>query len=373
MSGSKEKITIIAVGDIFLGEHPVTLNHGVNSIVKVKGCDFLFSAVSEYLAGGDIVCGNLEGIISPKKNDEKGIEYEIFWGQPECASALQSAGFNCLFIANNHFAQHGPDAIKRTCRLLDDNHIKWTGYHSETPTMPAPVIFSICNLRVALLAYCESQQYHLDTPMLPIINYDVIRKQIELLKSDCDIIILSLHWGDEFIEYPSPQQIDLARSLIDLGVHLILGHHSHTVQGIERYKHGLIAYSLGSFVKDLWPVKLRESIILRCTLTRTGVECYELTPIFIKKDYKPVFYAGEEGERFLNHIKKLSARLDAYNPLQDASRMHKDYLKDVKKLLISDRIGTLVHYITHLFKYDPSLLINNIRMMVMRRLYGRNL
>ena len=373
MSRSTEKITIVAVGDIFLGEHPVTLNHGVNSIIKAKGCDFLFSGVSKYLTDGDLVCGNLEGIISPKKPHKKGIEYEIFWGQPECAPGLRSAGFNCLFLANNHTAQHGRDALERTRQLLKSNQIKWTGYNSEMPSTPTPATFCIRGLRVALLAYCETQQYHLDTSILPLIDYDVIKKQIDVLKSDFDVIILSLHWGDEFIDYPSPAQIDLARSVIDMGVHIVLGHHSHIVQGIERYKQGLIAYSLGSFVKDLWPKKLRESIILRCELSRLGVERYELTPIFINEDYQPVFYVGKEGEKFINHIKKLSEMLNAYDAQHDASRLHERYVSDVKSLLLRDRASTLFHYITHLFKYEPSMLLSNVRIMVMRRINGKNL
>jgi poly-gamma-glutamate synthesis protein (capsule biosynthesis protein) len=366
-------VSVVAVGDIFLGEHPVTLNHGVNSVAKAKGCDAIFSAINQNIMSGDIVCGNLEGIISPKKPQEKGFKSKIYWGNPGCAAALRSAGFNCLFLANNHTAQHGRDALERTCRLLDRHKINWTGYNSADFSMPIPATFEVQGCRVAMLAYCETQQYQQDVPMLPMINYNIIKRQVLALKNESDIIIVSLHWGDEFIDYPSPGQIELAHSIIDLGVRLIVGHHSHTVQGIERYNHGLIAYSMGSFVKDLWPQKLRESVVLKCELSALGVGRYELTPVLINKYYQPEIYQGEKSERFLRRISQLSYRLKKYDPQKDAVRMNERYARDVKRLLLKDRAATFMHYLRYFFKYSPILLLENVSIIIMRRVFGKNI
>jgi gamma-polyglutamate biosynthesis protein CapA len=366
-----DTVTIVAVGDIFLGDHPVTLNHGVNSMIKKRGCDYLFKKVSRYLRSGDIVCGNLEGIVSPKKPGEIGIEYEIFWGQPECAPSLQLAGFNCLFLANNHTAQHGKDALERTCSLLNSHNIKWTGFNADAPMMPIPAMFNIRGIKVAVLAYCETQQYHLDRLFLPRLDYDIIKTQVDNLKNECDIIILSLHWGDEFIDYPSPTQIDLAHSIIDMGVNIILGHHSHTVQGIEQYKHGLIAYSLGSFVKDLWPRKLRESIVLKCELSPQRVKRYEIWPVLINKQYQPEPYQREKGDKFLKRIAKLSDKLKVIGGTKYACKER--YIREVNRLLLRDRVGTLLHYLTNIYKYDLVMLIKNVRMIIMRRVKGKNM
>ncbi len=364
-------VKIVAVGDLFLGEHPVTLGHGVNSIVKSKGCDFLFSKISEHLKGGDIVCGNLEGIISPKEKDETGVRSAIFWGEPECAMAMKSTGFNCLFLANNHTAQHGMDALKRTCHLLDIQNIKWTGFNPSAIDSPKPALFEIRGIRVGILAYCETQQYHLDTPVLPLINLDNIKRDIKLLKEYSDIVIISLHWGDEFIDYPSPEQIQLAHEIIDAGVHLVLGHHSHTIQGIERYKNGLIAYSLGSFVKDLWQRKLRESIILRCELSLKGIEKFEIVPVFINNQYQPEFYEREAGLKFYEKVEALSSEIHQLN-LDSSAKIGKKYVQDVERLLIKDRFETLIHYMANIFRYDRGLLLENVILMLKRRIYRRN-
>lgn len=365
-------VKITAVGDIFLGEHPVTLGHGVNSVVKRKGCDFLFSNVKEHLNSGDIVCGNLEGIISPKMKNENSIRSNIFWGEPECAGALKSAGFNCLFLANNHTAQHGKDALKRTCDLLDENTIKWTGFNSVNPYSPLPALFQIRGVRVALVAYCQTQQYNLNTPILPSANFNNIKKDVDELRKNCDIIVVSLHWGDEFIDYPSPSQVQLARNIIDLGVHLVLGHHSHTMQGVEHYNSGLILYSLGSFVKDLWPLKLRESVILKCELSSQGIKDFTMVPIIINKHYQPEIYKGEAGKNSLKRVESLSKKI-MHHDSTDHKHVGEQYLKDVKKLLIKDRIETLLHYILHIFQYDKRLLLKNMLLMLKRRISRKNI
>lgn len=370
---SEKSVRIIAVGDIFLGEHPVTLGHGVTTVARKNSCDFLFEKVRDYLQDGDIVCGNLEGIISPKLQNETGINSEIFWGEPKCAEAIKKAGFNCLFLANNHTAQHGKDALERTCALLDSNNIQWTGYNSSGAAMPIPAIFKTNGLTTGLLAYCDTQQYHLDTPVLPIIKVSNIKQNIEALKKKCDLVVVSLHWGDEFIDYPSPSQVEQAHAIIDAGADLILGHHSHTMQGIEHYKNGLIVYSLGSFIKDLWPRKLRESAIFQCELSVSGVKSVNLVPIIIhKKNHRPEFYQGTAGEKYLADIKNRSQAIKDQLDT-DTSLLIKKYSNDVKKLLFRDRIGTVLHYLFNIFRYDKKILFENVKLMVKRRMSGRNM
>ncbi|MDW7774303.1 MAG: CapA family protein [Desulfobulbaceae bacterium] len=366
-----KSIRLVAVGDIFLGEHPVTLGHGVTSISRQYGCDFLFEKIKSYLEG-DIVCGNLEGIISPKNPEEKGILKEIFWGDPTCAGAMREAGINCLFLANNHTAQHGRDALQRTCDLLDENDLKWTGFNPANPIRPIPAIFKVNGFTTSLLAYCDTQQYKLDTPLLPLIDFDNIKQDIDKAKTEADIIIISLHWGDEFINYPSPYQVELAHKIIDAGAHLILGHHPHIMQTVEQYKHGLIAYSLGSFIKDLWPRKLRESTILRCEINASGITKFDLVPILIhKKFHRPELYEGKAGKEYLAGVYSLSGQLEARNT-QDILTQEIQYSKDVKQVLFHDRVATILHYFLNIHRYDKQLLFENVQLMVQRRLAGKN-
>jgi poly-gamma-glutamate synthesis protein (capsule biosynthesis protein) len=109
--------------------------------------------------------------------------------------------------------------------------------------------------------------------------------------------------------YPSPGQIDLAHRLIDAGATLILGHHSHTMQAVERYHGGLIAYSLGMFqFEPRWPHNIsREAIMLSVDLHGDGVVGeHRVTPLIIDDDCVPHPAEGVADENILAFLAELS-------------------------------------------------------------------
>jgi poly-gamma-glutamate synthesis protein (capsule biosynthesis protein) len=370
----ESKITITAVGDIFLGEHPVTLGHGVTSVARKKGPEFLFDNVRHLIKDSDIACANLEGIISPKLDSENTINQKIFWGDPSCTSALKNAGFNCLFLANNHTAQHGADALLRTCNLLDENEIQWTGFDPDNMGASKPARFEIKGVKISFLAYCDTQQYRLNEKILPIMDLDQMIEDIQQEKQYCDFLVFGLHWGDEFIDYPSKEQVETARALIDAGVNLIIGTHSHRLQGMEKYKNGLIIYSLGSFIKDLWPKKLRYSLILSLIIDGKDIVDYKITPIRITKNHRPEVLPQKPAERLLNDFDHLSKKISNLDLDQaQAQTWQENYENDVEKLLRMDRMSTALYYLTHVHRYDKRLLAQNVSLMVKRRLYKKNI
>ena len=100
--------------------------------------------------------------------------------------------------------------------------------------------------------------------------------------------MVSVHWGEEFIQEPAPSEIRLARRLVDAGATLVIGHHPHVLRGIERYGDGCIVYSLGNFVCDMvWDDTLRTSMVFECELTPAGVRDVRLVPVFINDDFQP--------------------------------------------------------------------------------------
>jgi poly-gamma-glutamate synthesis protein (capsule biosynthesis protein) len=135
-----------------------------------------------------------------------------------------------------------------------------------------------------------------------------ISADISSIKKYCDVVIVSLHWGTENAFYPSPKQIDLAHSLIDHGATLILGHHPHIIQGIETYKNGLIAYSLGNFQFDpgLSQSQTSDSMILSVSFNKSGLEGYSVCPVVIDADFLPGVSEGQEKDEFLGRLDAIS-------------------------------------------------------------------
>jgi poly-gamma-glutamate synthesis protein (capsule biosynthesis protein) len=124
-------------------------------------------------------------------------------------------------------------------------------------------------------------------------------------------VIVSLHWGIENVLHPSPMQQTLGRRCIDAGASVILGHHPHRLQGIERYRQGLIFYSLGNFNFMPCGVGLSPhpewSAVADITLSGEGDPVYELVPLTIDDDYCPrPMDSKREIEAFRSHMADLS-------------------------------------------------------------------
>jgi hypothetical protein len=108
----------------------------------------------------------------------------------------------------------------------------------------------------------------LDTPHMNFYRDSVTGEDLAAIQtSNAPVKIVSIHWGDEYSHYPSPEQIELAHRLVDHGACLVLGHHPHVVQGVESYRNAVIAYSLGNFIFDMdWSERTRSSILLKAEI-----------------------------------------------------------------------------------------------------------
>lgn len=361
-------VKFVAVGDLFMGEHPVTSGHGVDSVVSEKGPDFPFMHVNSTLKGGDIVLGNLEGVISDKGRSPNNFMSNCFRGRPQVAAALAKAGFTAMTLANNHTMQHGNQPLRDTVALLAASGIESTGINEDNPNSASPIIVNRNGISVAIFGYCcISQQYHLDFPVVCRGASENILSDIEALRTKVDFVVVSLHWGDEFVDSPSPGQMRLGRKLIDAGVDLIIGHHSHVLQGVERYKHGLIVYSLGSFVKDLWKQNMRESIIFECALTKNGIGTVRYIPICINGQYQPEVLTGNAAQNILGRVDRLSRRLEQED-LADSEAIERQYSELVAQRARRDRFDTYLYYLRNFFMYDPVKLLKNISTVIRRRI-----
>lgn len=288
-------IELVAVGDVMLAR-------GVNKKIKQFGPTYPFRKIQEIISKADIAFCNLECAISLRASGK--FEHNNFCIKPEDAEGLSFAGFDVVSLANNHMFDCEKKGILSTMEFLTKEKIKFTGAGKTTKHAIRPVIFDLKNIRVGFLAFCA---YPMDWIILKeddpaIAFYDSSRaiEAIEKLKKKADVIVVSLHWGDEYKKNPTPSQINIAHQLINAGAHLILGHHPHVLQGIEEYKGGIIIYSLGNFVFDQRKKETRKSMILKAKLSRNGVEEYSTLPIEIV-DFRP---------RIIEEIPKKTEEID---------------------------------------------------------------
>ena len=279
-----EDASIVLVGDIML-------SRGVEMMIDRYGdYRYPFLLTADNLNYADIAFGNLEGPIS-ERGTNQGSEYS-FRARPEVLEGLQFAGFDILSIANNHILDWGGDAVSDTISILRSGGIKTVGAGGNYEEANAPIILRAGSARVGHLAFTTLYPEGLEAgeASAGVSDLDNAEEAVRALSADTDIVIVSLHWGEEYQSLSNDFQKGLARSLIDAGADLVVGHHPHVVQEVERYSEGWIVYSLGNFTFDQgFSDATRIGLAIEATVSgRKIIEIKEIQ-VRISKTFQPEF------------------------------------------------------------------------------------
>jgi gamma-polyglutamate biosynthesis protein CapA len=360
-----ETFRLAAVGDIMLGDHPVCFGHGVRSTIRKRGFAHLIAGVKPDLARHDIFVGNLECVLSDIGHDEQKLSSSELRGDKNSAEALNLCEFNVLSMANNHMLQHTPEAFHDTSATLKRNNVLPVGLYENG--LSNVVKIHKGNVKLALIAYsfrpehfCKDNSYYAHP------EPDAVLGQIAALKAELPdhSLVVSLHWGEEYLHTPAREQIELAHRMIDRGATLILGHHPHVLQGIEKYRDGLIAYSLGNFIFDSWQLPTRESAILSCTFSEQGLVDFEVTPVFIKNDFS---LSVAEGSRRDISRKITDYTKDIVNLTGIAALEQTEYDRIAASAYLKYRLQCYTYFVVNAWKYKPNILFSSLFRSILRR------
>jgi len=345
-------LTIYAVGDIMLGEQPLCYKFGVKSIIKNKGVDYLFKNVKNIFKDGDIIFGNLEAPISDY-TDKKGFEANFFRAEPDVVDGLKKANFNVLSVANNHIMEHGKKAFWLTVSKLRKENITPVGVANKIE------VLEIDCFKIAIMAYSFIEDF-INNSLYNKINSEIkIINDIKSIKKSVDLVILSLHWGHEYVPLPSPEQVWIGRKLIDCGADIIIGGHPHVIQSYEIYKGKPIVYSLGNFIFDYTYIKsTRETAIakIRVDMDEKNMDIDAIPIVCDTKEYFPKIEDEKDCDEILSLI--LSVRDNIENKsLSDYCSSIGNYLALAKKYKKEAKIHMKMHFIKNLYRYPPNLSI----------------
>lgn len=356
-TAGNQEITLMAVGDIMLGDHPICMGHGVGSKIKKRGVVYPFQKVAFILKKGDIIFGNMEAVLSGKGKNRKDISPLQLRAAPEAVEGLKYAGFNVLSLANNHALEHGQEGLCETINILSENNIRYVGVNADIAKARKPLIMHTKGLTLALLAYCLVPD---KTAYLSVKDTEEICSDAKEAKSSADIVIVSLHWGNEYIRRPSPSQIKLAHQIIDSGANIILGHHPHVLQGVEEYHGGVIAYSLGNFVFDTWQEKMRKSLILRVCFSKEGINDIELLPVHINRNYQPELLQGERARDLLSEMEERFSKI-AIELSSEFDNSVREYAGEVAIHRKQYRRELKWYFLKNLYRYPPWFTLHILR------------
>lgn len=292
---NEKTIKLILVGDIML-------NRGVEYMIEKYGgpvnggypdFKFPFLKIADELKKADVIFGNLEGPISDK-GEKVGSIYS-FRNDPQSIDGLTDAGFNVISLANNHAFDYGRQALEDTFLRLKTAGIDYVGAGFSASEIGTPIIKEIKGTKIAFLAYTNlgpetwkaigenSGIAWIDEKLL-----DLVKQQIKSAEEKADILIVSLHAGEEYQKTPTQFQIDFSKMAIEAGADLVVGHHSHVTQPDEKYQNCHIFYSLGNFIFDQsFSKETMEGKIVEVLIENKGIKRITAKEIGINEFFQP--------------------------------------------------------------------------------------
>lgn len=310
-------------------------------------CNITASALSEafsivedelHLHNCNTLIPNLESSLPQSTTKSINTGSSIVFGEKSLLStATSKTSLDLIFsLANNHIADYGLSAIQRTLDSVNQFGAKAVGASCDSAQVKQPQIITIDNIRFGILAFCSTRKCvgdHLKTAIgdsISLIDASSTNS-IKQLKKQVDHVITICHWGREFVNYPLPEDIEIAHSFIDAGASLVIGHHPHVLQGYETYKKGLIFYSLGNFIFPeqaspqvlRWKKNERTGMLLLIDFTKITLNLQAVIPIRLSKLNQLEILQGKASLQVERNIAKWSSKFSNRNYSQFFERQVK--------------------------------------------------
>lgn len=308
----KTTTTLAAVGDILI-HSPLYKDARTKEGYNFKP---MFEQVKDYISQAHVAVANQETMIG---GTNIGLStYPSFNSPYEVGDALKAAGIDMVTIANNHTLDRGIPAITNAIDHWNEIDMPYTGsFSSENDRNKIRTIESN-GITLSFLAYTygtngipipDDKDYLVNMIDLPLMKQD-----IQKAKKMSDVVVVSLHFGNQYEQLPNNRQKKLVKQLANEGVNIIIGHHPHVLQPFEWVEGNsgsktFVAYSLGNFLSGQDGIYKNIGGILQLQIEKTGlVDRSEITikqPRFIPtwvhskhdRDYKvvPLENAGDHG------------------------------------------------------------------------------
>lgn len=293
----KGEVVLLFAGDLVLSDH----------FEQVIGDDYQdvlknWSEVGPF----DIFMVNLEHpITTATQKVEKKFNFKM---SPKYLPLLKGFGITLVNAANNHIADYGLEGLEETIRHLESIDIPYVGIGGNLQAARKPVVLEKAGWKIGFLGYFGGGDFaaRADRAGFAPRRESIILQDVRRLRTEVDYLVVNFHWGVERSPDPEPEQVHLARKVIDAGADLIVGHHPHILQGIEEYEGKHIAYSLGNFVFGGNSRHTYDTALLKVTLGNNG-PAIDLVPISVER-WRPRPATGASKENTLSLVKSRSEK-----------------------------------------------------------------
>ena len=242
-----QRLEMVFVGDIMLARD-------VERTIVANGPAWPMAKLGEVFSGADLVLGNLESTVRPTRNLEV-VNQMTFDTTPDNLEILKHSGFTHLSLANNHSDDFGAQVTLETRQAVIEAGFTALGDPAESEMFIARE--NLNGLSVSIVGYHAFGD-----------DLDQIIEAVTAEERQGRFVIVYPHWGPEYVEVATDNQVSAAELLVAAGADLIVGAHPHVIQNYQLIENTPVVYSLGNFLFDQdFSLATQQGLILKVSLT----------------------------------------------------------------------------------------------------------
>jgi poly-gamma-glutamate synthesis protein (capsule biosynthesis protein) len=354
---------ILIAGDFFISD-------------AISNSQLITKSVIELFNKADFRIVNLEAPITNNNSNNKinKTGTHLRMSEKTAIRYLNELNINCVTMANNHILDYGVKGINDTFDILNSNSISYVGAGRNLSDATKPFVFEQSGVKVALVNFCENEWAIAESNTSGANPMDLIENtnQIKEAKKLANFVIVIVHGGHEFYNLPSPRMQKQYRFYAEQGADIVIGHHTHCINGYEVYNGAPIFYSLGNFsftrskpIDDWYTGLVLEldfingSIFHKFHPIRQLKETFKLS-ILDDKDKEKILERVNEFSQIIKDKNKLEVHWEEYIESQRIKYLNYwSPLSLIKNIYIRIIINKLGFHFTN--KKTASLFLNMIR------------
>lgn len=300
-TNTPQKVSLCFAGDVYFPDYLLSAyeESGISGIID--------SSLLQKMNEPDIMMVNQEFPFGTKGEPQQDKQY-TFRIAPSYAEIFQTLGIDVVTLANNHTLDFGKSVLSETFETLNQYSISYIGAGDNLEHAKQRFETKFGNYTIGILAASRvipTVDWNIENSQPGLLcTYDpsIIVEEIKKAHTECDFVVVYIHWGIERNTTPEQYERELARQYIDAGADLVIGSHPHVLQGIEFYNGKPIFYSLGNYIFNSTTT---QSMLVEVLLEQQKEPIFSIIPCGVKNGIMQEL-SGEERSETLAYLEQLS-------------------------------------------------------------------
>jgi poly-gamma-glutamate capsule biosynthesis protein CapA/YwtB (metallophosphatase superfamily) len=280
-------LRMIVGGDVFVGDRLL-------EDLRRKGAGYYTEDVADITEQADLHLANLEAPVTARDTTPVRKQYLLRSHPSGAREVLGQLNVDGVSLANNHVLDYEAQGLLDTMRNLNDFGIRYTGAGANREWASRPVYFERQGHTVGFLGFSNTYPRSFwaseSQPGSAYGDPELITRRVEETARQSEVTVVSFHWGSELDTRPQGYQKRLARRAVRAGADVVFGHHPHSIQPYERYRDGVIFYSLGNYFFTTMSRDVDHGLLADVTFTEGELDRIRFHVLNINNyrvDYRP--------------------------------------------------------------------------------------